>query len=124
MAKRVFNFNTMSLTELQQLREEIEGAFKRKIAAERKDLQMKIDALSVMEGQASKAPRSPAIAARTAKRNTNGVSRHPLKGRKATAKYRGPSGETWAGRGLMPRWLVALEKKGKKREQFLIGRSA
>ena len=35
---------------------------------------------------------------------------------------RGPGGETWAGRGLTPRWLVDLEKKGKKREQFLIAK--
>jgi DNA-binding protein H-NS len=45
---------------------------------------------------------------------------HPLKGQKAAPKYRGPNGETWAGRGLAPRWLTALEKKGKKRESFFI----
>ena len=27
-----------------------------------------------------------------------------LKGRKVPPKYRGPSGETWAGRGARPRW--------------------
>jgi DNA-binding protein H-NS len=27
-----------------------------------------------------------------------------LKGRKVPTKYRGPSGETWAGRGARPRW--------------------
>jgi len=31
-----------------------------------------------------------------------------LKGRKVPPKYRGPSGETWAGRGAKPRWLVGL----------------
>ena len=30
-----------------------------------------------------------------------------LKGRKVPPKYRGPGGETWAGRGARPRWLVA-----------------
>jgi len=29
---------------------------------------------------------------------------------------------TWTGRGLAPRWLSALEAKGKKREAFLIKR--
>src|SRR5262249_29421314 len=29
-----------------------------------------------------------------------------LKGKKVPPKYRGPSGETWAGRGARPRWLV------------------
>jgi DNA-binding protein H-NS len=45
-----------------------------------------------------------------------------LKGRKVPAKYRSPSGETWAGRGARPRWLVAAIKRGKKMENFLIKR--
>src|SRR5262245_1520223 len=31
-----------------------------------------------------------------------------------------PSGETWAGRGAKPRWLVAAIKGGKKIDDFLI----
>ena len=45
-----------------------------------------------------------------------------LKGRKVPPKYRSPSGETWAGRGARPRWLVAAIKRGKKIEDFLIKR--
>jgi DNA-binding protein H-NS len=47
-----------------------------------------------------------------------------LKGRKVPPKYRGPSGETWAGRGARPRWLVAAIKRGKKLDDFLIDKSA
>jgi DNA-binding protein H-NS len=47
-----------------------------------------------------------------------------LKGRKVPPKYRGPSGETWAGRGAKPRWLVAAIKGGKKLDDFLIDRLA
>ena len=47
-----------------------------------------------------------------------------LKGRKVPPKYRGPSGETWAGRGARPRWLVAAIKGGKKLDDFLIEKSA
>jgi DNA-binding protein H-NS len=47
-----------------------------------------------------------------------------LKGRKVSPKYRGPSGETWAGRGARPRWLVAAIKGGKKLDHFLIDKSA
>ena len=43
-----------------------------------------------------------------------------LAGRKVAPKYRGPSGETWSGRGAKPRWMVPLLKKGKKLESFLI----
>jgi len=47
-----------------------------------------------------------------------------LKGKKVPPKYRGPSGETWAGRGARPRWLVAAIKGGKKLDDFLIDKSA
>src|SRR5258706_16181797 len=52
------------------------------------------------------------------------VGRSVLKGRKVPPKYRGPSGETWAGRGAKPRWLVEQLKKGKKLDDFLIDKSA
>jgi DNA-binding protein H-NS len=50
--------------------------------------------------------------------------RSALKGTKVPPKYRGPSGETWAGRGARPRWLVAAIKDGKKLDHFLIDKSA
>jgi len=36
------------------------------------------------------------------------------------AKYRGPNGEGWSGRGLTPRWLTALLVDGKTKEDFVI----
>lgn len=36
------------------------------------------------------------------------------------AKYSGPNGETWSGRGLMPRWLAALVAQGRTKEEFAI----
>src|SRR5262249_46261197 len=50
--------------------------------------------------------------------------RSVLKGRKVPPKYRDPSGETWAGRGARPRWLVAAIKGGKKLDEFLIDKSS
>ena len=49
-----------------------------------------------------------------------------MKGRKVAPKYRNPKNrsETWAGRGAMPRWMAAEIKKGKKREDFAIGKTA
>jgi DNA-binding protein H-NS len=46
-----------------------------------------------------------------------------LRGRKVPPKYRSPSGETWAGRGARPRWMVEAIKRGKKAEDFLIDKS-
>ena len=45
-----------------------------------------------------------------------------LKGKKAAAKYRNSANpkETWAGRGMKPRWLTAALKTGKKLESFAI----
>jgi DNA-binding protein H-NS len=38
------------------------------------------------------------------------------------AKYRDPeTGETWSGRGRVPRWLKAAERRGRKREEFAVG---
>jgi len=36
------------------------------------------------------------------------------------AKYRGPNGEVWSGRGLTPRWLTSLLTNGKTKEDFAI----
>lgn len=36
------------------------------------------------------------------------------------AKYRGPNGETWSGRGLTPKWLANLVAAGQPKETFLI----
>lgn len=48
----------------------------------------------------------------------------PAKVKKATtavaAKYRGPNGETWSGRGLTPKWLASLIAQGSTKEQYLI----
>ncbi len=42
------------------------------------------------------------------------------KGSKVAVKYRGPNGETWSGRGSMPRWLASLVAAGKNKESFAI----
>ncbi len=41
-------------------------------------------------------------------------------GTKRAAKYRGPNGEEWSGRGRTPKWMAALEAQGRGREEFLV----
>ena len=41
-------------------------------------------------------------------------------GNPAPVKYRGPNGETWTGRGLMPRWLSAKVAEGQSKESFAV----
>jgi len=42
---------------------------------------------------------------------------------KVAIKYRDNAGNTWTGRGRMPRWMVAATKGGKaKKENFLVSK--
>src|SRR6516165_8297072 len=75
----------------------------------RGELQKQLEGIALLGGEA-----------RVARRG----KRSPLSGRKVPPKYRGSKGETWAGRGAKPRWLVAAIKEGKKLENFLIDKSA
>jgi DNA-binding protein H-NS len=119
MAKHALDIGKLDFAELLQLRDEIETALNGKIAMEQKELQSKMAELESLQRKLSRneesAPKKP-----KARRKARTTASRSLKGRKVQPKYRGPKGETWAGRGLAPRWLTALEKKGKKREQFLI----
>ena len=43
-----------------------------------------------------------------------------IKGKVVAPKFRGPLGESWSGRGLMPRWLSALVAQGKSKDDFAV----
>jgi DNA-binding protein H-NS len=92
------NLSSMSVDALLKLRDDIDKILNRKVSELRSQLSM--------------------LGVASARRKQAG----PLKGRKVPPKYRSPSGETWAGRGARPRWLVAAMKRGKKVEDFLIKR--
>ena len=59
--------------------------------------------------------KAPAKTPAAGKRASSGVKKPPV-----AAKFRGPNGETWSGRGLMPRWLSALVAQGQSKENFAI----
>jgi DNA-binding protein H-NS len=90
--------STMDTESLLRLRKEVEDRIEQHGATLRRQL-------AILEGNQTKGPRG---------------RRGSLAGRKIPPKYRGPSGETWAGRGARPRWLVAALKGGKKVDDFLI----
>ena len=93
------NLSAMSVDALLKLREEINQVLDRKGNELRRQL-------SMLGGGAAS------------------VRRSGLKGKKVPPKYRSRTGETWAGRGAKPRWLVAALKKGRKLEDFLIKQRA
>ena len=97
------NLSGMTVEALMDLRERVDGL----LSERRAELDQQLERMGVIGGR----------------RVVRGGG-SALRGRKVPPKYRGPSGETWAGRGAKPRWLVAAIKGGKKFDDFLIDKSA
>lgn len=53
-------------------------------------------------------------------KGSSGRKKRTDAGKKLEAKYRGPNGETYTGRGPTPKWLKELEAAGRKRERYLV----
>jgi len=90
------------------------------------DLRKRVDETLVkrradIERQLARMDRASAVVsgARVARRGASS-----LKGKKVPPKYRSRSGETWAGRGAKPHWLVDAIKGGKKLDDLLIDKAA
>ena len=97
------NLKSMSVDKLSKLRDQIDAALATRVADERSALKAELGKLSRF---ADGRMRSKGVGGRGA----------------VPPKYRNPDNpaETWAGRGLKPRWLTAALKSGKKLEQFAI----
>lgn len=68
---------------------------------------------SAGKGKSAKAPKAAKTgAAKTRKSKAAGVP--------VAAKFKGPNGESWSGRGLSPKWLSALIAQGRKKEDFAV----
>ena len=96
---------TMSIEKLQDLKSKVEAAIHTHTIERRRQLESELSKLSRFEGG----------------RGSGKVGRGGTRGSVAP-KYRNPENltETWAGRGLKPRWLAAAIKSGKKQDDFLI----
>ena len=90
-------------------------------AALRAEMEQRTAELGIALGDLFSAPGQQAPAEQAAGKNGT-RARKPRDdiGVKRAAKYRGPNGEDWSGRGRMPNWLAALEAEGRGREEFLI----
>jgi len=101
------NLKSMSLDKLSKLKDQVNAILHTKVADQRRTLEAELAKLSRLSTShlRSKGP---------------GV-RGPV-----APKYRNPQNpsETWAGRGLKPRWLAAAIKAGKKLEHFSIAQTA
>jgi DNA-binding protein H-NS len=108
--KTTMALKTMPIVRLQDLKTKIEAAISAKVSERRRELETELAELAQFDGRGGKATRSGRGGARGA----------------VAPKYRNPENpaETWAGRGLKPRWLTAAIKGGKKIEDFAIGGAA
>jgi len=99
------NLKTLSFDDLVALRDSAEAMIAKRVAEEKRDLEERLSRLSSFSGGAA--------------RKLTGSS---LKGRRAVPKYRNPANheETWAGRGMKPRWMQALLAEGHSMEEFAI----
>jgi DNA-binding protein H-NS len=93
---------SMSIEKLFALKGQVEAALSSKVLEQRRELESSLSKLGRFQGgKSSKAARGYGSVA---------------------PKYRNPENpaETWAGRGLKPRWLTTAIKSGKTVEDFLI----
>src|SRR5215471_9798672 len=103
------NLKSMSIGKLMKLKDQIDTALRAKVADERSALQAKLNTLSRLSTSHSSS------------KELRMGARGPV-----APKYRNPENpsETWAGRGLTPRWLAAAIKAGKKLEHFSIAQTS
>jgi DNA-binding protein H-NS len=101
------NLKKMSVDKLIDLRSQVDAALSAKAAEQRRILESELSKLDDIVGPSKGAKNS----GRSGARGT------------VPPKFRNPdvAGETWAGRGLQPRWLSAAIKAGAKLEDFRIG---
>src|SRR5215510_8289582 len=98
------NLKSMSIDKLSKLSEQVAAALNAKVIEERRAVQDQLGKLDRLAGGSR---------GKGVRGGTRGV---------VAPKYRNPDNpaETWAGRGLRPRWLAAALKTGKKLEDFSI----
>jgi DNA-binding protein H-NS len=96
---------TMPIAKLQALKSQVEAAITEKVRSRRRELETELSKLGGIGGGGK------------ATKSARGGRMGPV-----APKYRNPENpaETWAGRGLKPRWLAAAIKGGKKQDDFLI----
>jgi DNA-binding protein H-NS len=100
---------TMPIAKLQQLARRVEAEIAEKVTERRRGLESQLSRLFRFEGGPG--------GGNSARGGRRGM---------VAPKYRNPENptETWAGRGLKPKWLAAALKFGKKLDDFLIAGSS
>lgn len=112
--KSPINLDNLSVPELTALIGSAEEKRREKLADAKRDLLAEMEEKAAALGLSLEGlvqSEAPARGSRKARRVTTAA---------AAAKYRGPNGEEWSGRGRPPAWIVMAEADGKNRESFRI----
>jgi DNA-binding protein H-NS len=110
-------------TQIEKLQKQASEIKTKEFAATVKEIQAKMQAfgITVKDIQVRK-PGKPGRVAKVKAPKAAKASRKA--GVPVAAKYRGPNGETWSGRGLTPKWLAALVAQGQSKESFAVSPAA
>jgi len=111
MASRLPNVEGLSLSDLNELLARVNRAIQSRKDEARAETLKKLKDLAVSEGFSLDELMGKA---------GNGRRTRSDKGIKLKPKYVGPNGEIYTGRGPTPKWLKTLERKGEKRDKFLV----
>jgi DNA-binding protein H-NS len=100
----------MPIAELIKLREVVDRLLTQRMKREKQALLKAMAAISRFESAPKQRPRQ-----------TTGTATEPKRRSKPKPKYKNPiTGETWAGRGLQPRWLRKAIEAGHEPAEFRI----
>ena len=112
-------------SQIEKLQKQANDSKLKEFAATVQEIQAKMQAFGITvkdlqstKGGRGKSKSSPAKATKAAKTPKTRKASAPV-----AAKYRGPNGESWSGRGLMPKWLSALVAQGQSKESFSVAAS-
>jgi len=113
-------------SQIEKLQKQAEDIRSREYDKTLQDIVLKMQAfgISLKDLQAAMARGAKAAAGgnkRAAASGSKSGKASKMAGATVAPKFRGPNGETWTGRGLMPRWLSHLVEQGAKKEDFAIG---
>jgi len=113
--------------QIEKLQKQASEIKSQEFAATVRDIQAKMQAfgITMKDLQTRKNAKGSAKAGRPTKVKPVKAAKAGRKaGQPVAAKYRGPNGETWSGRGLTPKWLASLIAQGQSKESFAVASPA
>jgi DNA-binding protein H-NS len=112
-------------SQIEKLQKQADDLKSKEFASTVADIRAKMAAFGIsikdLGGKAGKAGVKKSKAGRPAKvGKVAKLRKSKAAGVPVAAKFKGPAGEGWSGRGLTPKWLKALEAQGRNRTEFAV----